>query len=83
MRFLGFIFAIICFFIGAGIWISEDSLRMMCRIDCWINEILYILFGEGTGKVILGLLWILGGIWFLYQIIFKNKKKGESKKKPD
>lgn len=77
-RALGFIFAVICILVGGGILVSEESLRLMCRTSCWLNELLFAAFGDRGGKLVLGSLWLAGGAWFMYQALRQRKRRTEA-----
>lgn len=45
--------------VGVTILVSDTPLRQLCRTDCWLNEILFVMFGETRGKQALAILWCL------------------------
>ena len=56
--------------------VSTDPLRRFCRTDCWLNGLLLAVFGEEIGKVILGSMWIIGGLCFFYMATrLRNKRE--------
>jgi hypothetical protein len=76
MKFFAFAFGSICLMVGIGFMVATTPLTSMCRTSCWLNEFLFALVGDKGGKIALGLIWVAGGVWFLWQgIRIKRKKK--------
>ena len=83
LRVMGFIFGLICLVIGGGTMVTSGSVRLMCRTNCWINDLLFVAFGDQGGKLVLGALWICGALWFLYKTLFAwGRKAKSSEEKP-
>ena len=69
-RILGITLGAILLIVGLGTAVSSKALLSMCRSDCWFNGLLYAFFGEHWGKFLLGGIWYLAGVWFIYRGVF-------------
>lgn len=47
---------------GTAILISDMPLRQLCRTDCWLNDLLFAMFGETRGKPALAILWCAAAV---------------------
>lgn len=52
---------VFAFVAGAGIWVTDIPLQNLCRRSCWINDLLFVFFGEEVGKVIYGSFGFIAG----------------------
>jgi hypothetical protein len=66
-KFFGLGFGIICLVVGVGIAVSGNSVMSFCGKGCWLNGLLLALFGNDTGRVVLGYFWALLGGSFIYK----------------
>lgn len=76
--FLTFSLALAGFFsiiTGVGIWITDKPLMSLCRRHCWINALLYGVFGEFYGKAINGSVDVGLGITLLAITLRRILKK--------
>jgi hypothetical protein len=83
-RFFTFSLAVLGIFAvvtGVGIWVTDESLMHLCRRQCWLNSLLYGLFGEYYGKLILGGIGCFIGLAFLggclHRVLGSLKKPGK------
>lgn len=51
------VLAVIAVVGGTAILVSDTPLRQLCRTDCWLNDLLFAMFGETRGKQVLAILW--------------------------
>jgi len=50
-------------FLGAGaIFTSSQSVQSLCRTSCWLNDLLFVLFGEAGGKIGLSIGWLMAAV---------------------
>jgi hypothetical protein len=54
-------FLIVAFGGGLAIALSPQPLMGLCRNSCWINSLLFAMFGDEQGKRALGFLWFSAG----------------------
>lgn len=61
--------------LGAGaILASPQPVRSLCRTSCWFNDLLFVLFGEGGGKLGLAMGW-LGAAILLAVLAYRMRSK--------
>lgn len=69
MRFVAIAISICIIFSGVGIMLSDISIGKMCRRDCSLNALFYLIGGDDGGKILLGGLVTVVGIWKCYAAI--------------
>ena len=73
--FFMMVLSAIGFVVGTGIIITDSPLNSLCQ-RCWLNYLLYALFGEQWGKTVLGALWYLvAGSFFIIALKARIKNK--------
>lgn len=56
-------FAATLILVGLGFFAADVPVTRMCRRDCWLNEVLNLLFGDRIAKVVIGSLFlVLAGV---------------------
>lgn len=60
---------------GMGILITDEPLMQLCRRGCWINSLLYGIFGDYYGKLIYGGLGCIIGVSLLMICFYRAVKK--------
>jgi hypothetical protein len=55
--YLMMIFAGVGVLIGTGVLTTDRSLTSLCQKGCWLNSLLFAMFGETMGKVTLASIW--------------------------
>jgi len=71
------VFAGINGMIALGIAASDRSLRSLCQ-RCWANDVLFALFGDTTGRMVLTLIWAAIAV-FAFVVALKIKKRHEER----
>lgn len=66
---------------GTAILVSDTPLRRLCRTDCWLNDLLFGMFGELRGKQMLALLWYVAAV--LLAILALRIRKSRSSTRRD
>lgn len=61
LRFSMILVGVFLLVTGVGVWVTNEPLMSLCRQHCWVNALLYGIFGEFYGKVIYGGKGVLGG----------------------
>lgn len=65
-RLTGALFLLFFSLIGIGIIFSDAHLLNLCRRGCEANTLIYVLFGNETGKAVVGGLTIALGVWIFW-----------------
>jgi hypothetical protein len=63
IRILQFIVSLCIVCTGIAVLISDASIARMCRRECWLNAVFYLIGGEVVGKFLLGGSIIILGVW--------------------
>ena len=58
-------FAAVLILIGLGFFASDVPVTRMCRRDCWLNELLNMLFGDSVAKILIGSIFLLLAAGFI------------------
>ena len=64
---------------GAGVLVTDEPLMHLCRRGCWINSLLYGVFGEFYGKAIYGGAGLLIGLVLLISCLYIIVKNNQTK----
>lgn len=67
-------FAGIGLLVGTGVLASDKSLLSLCQKGCWLNSILYALFGERGGKLAFATVWYLSAALVFFLALNIRKK---------
>jgi hypothetical protein len=69
-------FAAVLILVGLGFFASDVPVTRMCRRDCWLNEMLNMLFGDRVAKILIGCIFLALAFGFL-GLVRKNLHKKE------
>lgn len=76
MRFALLFFAAFGIFVGVNlIFISSIDLMSFCGKSCGITRALIEIFGNKSASLLIGILWLVAGIYFAWLAIARGKSK--------
>ena len=52
-------FAVVMILVGLGFFAADVPVTRMCRRDCWLTELLNMIFGDRITKIFLGSIFLL------------------------
>jgi hypothetical protein len=55
--YLMMVFAGVGMLVGTGVLATDRSLMSLCQKGCWLNSLLFAMFGEALGKVAFASIW--------------------------
>ena len=63
----------ICLLASIATLASDSPVSRQCRTQCWLNELLHLLFGEGGARYVLATLWLTIGIGCLWLFLSRDQ----------
>ena len=69
-------FVAVLVLVGLGFFASDVPVTRMCRRDCWLNEMLNMLFGDRVAKILIGCIFLALAFGFL-GLVRKSLNKKE------